>query len=97
MAALAPTLGVGWKASKPGPRMDALEKINRDNQIVVARMRGIGACDGERDGPVLREFGVPFEARRALLDALSTRKNGVGSSSPAEVRPDDYRGAAIGG
>jgi hypothetical protein len=29
------------KASKPGPRMNALEKIDRDNQIVVARMRGI--------------------------------------------------------
>ena len=27
---------------------------------------------------VLKEFEVPIEARRALLDALSTRKNGLG-------------------
>jgi hypothetical protein len=27
---------------------------------------------------VLTKFEVPVEARRALLDALSTRKNGVG-------------------
>ena len=67
-------------------RLDALAAETNLLMLVGVLPRDLGVLRADIDVnaiaremvAVLTEFEVPVEARRALLDALSTRKNGVG-------------------
>ena len=67
-------------------RLDALAAQASLLRAVGVLPRDLGVLRADIDAQamgremvaVLREFEVPIEARRALLDALSTRKNGLG-------------------
>ena len=74
---------------KPGPRMNAREKTNRDNQIVAARMRGLS---GRRSR---RRMGSPSGNARASLEDFrrvrDSRRRGPAdpSGSPTHARGDE--------
>ena len=67
-------------------RLDTLEAQANLLMLVGVLPRDLGLLRADIDlqamgremVAVLKEFEVPIEARRALLDALSTRKNGLG-------------------
>lgn len=61
-------------ASKPGPRMNAREKIARDNQIVASRMRGLSwATIAAKHGLSERQCQTILEDYRASHPRLRER------------------------